>query len=357
LGGSYARDAARPDSDVDLGVYYREAAPFAVAAVRRLAAAVNDTPDPTVTDFGGWGRWVDGGAWLTVRGQRVDFIYRSVERLQHWIDESRRGEFEQDYYVHDAYGFRTTMYLGELRICRPLYDPEGVVAALKAQAEPYPPALKAELIRTWLPISGRSFYTLRKAAARGDVYMAVGCLTRIVALLTQVLCALNETSFVTDYDALERIEAFPGQPPGYAAAVRALLGHPGATVAELTASADRLAALHRAVAVLCQEWVPLSPGAEPTPSVLEGWRRSCGTISGQPDAAPWAGGVVRPGGPGAGGSAGRQSRRWRTLPPPTDRPTRAGRSRRRGCGAGCTIRPRTSPPSSASSSRTRGGRS
>jgi hypothetical protein len=134
------------------------------------------------------------------------------------------------------------------------------VAALKAQVEAYPPALKAEVIRTWLPISAGSFYALRKAAARGDVYVAVGCLTRIVAMLTQVLCALNETYFVTDYDALERIETFPRQPPGYAAAVRTLLGHPGTTPAELTASADRLAALHQAVAVLCQEWVPPSPG-------------------------------------------------------------------------------------------------
>lgn len=255
LGGSYASGTAHPDSDIDLGLYYWEAAPFSVDAVREVASAANDTPAPVVTDFGGWVKWVNGGAWLTVRGQRVDFIYRGVERVQHWIDESARGEFTQDYYVHDAYGFRSYIYLGELRICQPLYDPQGTLAALKAQVETYPPALKRGLIRTWVPISGSSFYSLHKAAARGDAYMAVGCLTRVVAMLTQVLFALNDTYFLTDKGALERIDAFPLRPDGYAAAVRDLLGHPGTTRAKLEAAAGRLEALHGQVAALCGAWL------------------------------------------------------------------------------------------------------
>jgi aminoglycoside N3'-acetyltransferase/predicted nucleotidyltransferase len=264
LGGSYAAGTARPDSDVDLGLYYREAAPFDIADVRRVAEALNDTPRPTVTGFGGWGKWVNGGAWLTVRGQRVDFLYRSVERLEHWIAESERGEWEQDYYVQDAYGFRSYIYLGELDLCWPLHDPHGVLWALKARVAVYPPALQAGLIRTWLPISARSFYALRQAAARGDVYMAVGCLTRIVAMLTQVLFALNGAYFVTDKGALERIESFPLRPPGYAGAVRELLGQPGATRAGLESTAGRLEALHGEVAALCAAWTTVPVPRWPT---------------------------------------------------------------------------------------------
>ena len=216
LGGSYAAGTAHPDSDVDLGLYYREAAPFAIADVRRVAEALNDTPRPTVTGFGGWGEWVNGGAWLTVRGQRVDFLYRSLERLEHWIAESERGEWEQDYYVQDAYGFRSYIYLGELALCWPLHDPDGVLcgpqgahrrlpAGSPGGADPHlAPRLRPQLLRP------------PQAAARGDVYMAVGCLTRIVAMLTQVLFALNEAYFVTDKGALERIEGFPLRPPDYA---------------------------------------------------------------------------------------------------------------------------------------------
>jgi predicted nucleotidyltransferase len=63
LGGSRARGTHRPDSDFDLGLYYRP--PLDTAALRLLAAEV--TGDAIeVTEPGGWGPWVDGGGWLIV---------------------------------------------------------------------------------------------------------------------------------------------------------------------------------------------------------------------------------------------------------------------------------------------------
>ena len=94
--------------------------------------------------------------------------------------------------------------------------------------------------------------------------MAVGCLTRIVAMLTQVLFALNEAYFVTDKGALERIDAFPLRPEGYAAGVRDLLGHPGTTPAALEATTARLEALHGEVAALCAAWTPVPVPPWPT---------------------------------------------------------------------------------------------
>ncbi len=60
-------------------------------SVRELAEAVNDTPGPVVTGFYEWGRWVNGGAWLTIGGQRVDFIYRNIEHLERVIAEAEAG--------------------------------------------------------------------------------------------------------------------------------------------------------------------------------------------------------------------------------------------------------------------------
>src|SRR5262245_4334402 len=92
LGGSHARGRAQPGSDIDLGLLYSEAAPFSIQSIRELAAAVHDrdlTADdaapsgpPVVTDFYGWGPWVNGGAWLTIGGQRVDFIYRNLDQVE-----------------------------------------------------------------------------------------------------------------------------------------------------------------------------------------------------------------------------------------------------------------------------------
>src|SRR4249919_594731 len=88
LGGSHARGRAQPESDIDLGLLYSDAAPFSIESVRELAEPVNDTTGPVVTDFYQWGPWVNGGAWLTIGGQRVDFLYRSLEHLDRVIAES-----------------------------------------------------------------------------------------------------------------------------------------------------------------------------------------------------------------------------------------------------------------------------
>jgi len=63
LGGSTARGTARPDSDLDVGIYYDEAVPFDIATVRQVAAQLSGRADQEITDFYGWGAWVNGGGW------------------------------------------------------------------------------------------------------------------------------------------------------------------------------------------------------------------------------------------------------------------------------------------------------
>lgn len=62
LGGSWARGEARAGSDVDLGIYYRDEHRPPVEKLHRLAEDLGYR-DPTVpiTDFGGWGPWINGG--------------------------------------------------------------------------------------------------------------------------------------------------------------------------------------------------------------------------------------------------------------------------------------------------------
>ena len=74
LGGSHASGTNRPDSDIDIGLYYNEDRPLDIDQIRAIVRLLNDAPNPAVTDLGEWGTWVNGGAWLTVGGQRVDFL-------------------------------------------------------------------------------------------------------------------------------------------------------------------------------------------------------------------------------------------------------------------------------------------
>ena len=251
LGGSRARGTHRPDSDFDLGIFYREASPFRIEDVKQLAAELSDLPDPVVTDFGRWGRWVNGGAWLTIRGQRVDFIYRNLDDLARVFEACQQGQIEWDFGQQPPYGFHSYVYLGELSAAQALYDPDHALRRLKERLVPYPPRLKRAIINRLLWGCEFDLTHAKSFAQRGDVYNAAGCLTRIACQLVQVLYALNEQYFVNDKGALDEIERFSLRPDRFASILTRVLACPGATSDELVESARGMGGLVEETARLC----------------------------------------------------------------------------------------------------------
>ncbi len=150
LWGSYARGCAQPGSGIDLGIFYSEAAPFLIQSIRELAEVVNDTAGPVVTNFYQWGPWVNGEAWLTIGGQRVDFIYRNLEHLERVIAEAGAGRYELHYLQQPPFGFFSGTYLGEIAVCIPLFDPEARLDGLKRHVADYPEALRQAVVQDYL---------------------------------------------------------------------------------------------------------------------------------------------------------------------------------------------------------------
>ena len=225
LGGSWARGTARPDSDVDLGIYYQPAHPPSLAALRQLAQEIDDRRLPDlVTDFGEWGPWINGGAWLQLAGVHVDWLFRDLDRVAHTIDECRAGRPTCDYQIGHPHGFHNHMYMGEVHVCRPLHDPRGTLAQLKTLAAVYPPALKQALINKYLFEAQFSLDIARKPAQRGDAAYVAGCLFRCVACLVQVLFALNEQYFLNEKGSVDAIEGFALHPDGFGASIATALG-------------------------------------------------------------------------------------------------------------------------------------
>jgi predicted nucleotidyltransferase len=252
LGGSFARGRATPESDLDLGVFYRDRAPIDLAELRALAREVDDRGDPVVTEPYQWGPWVNGGAWLTVKGQRVDFLYRSVEHVERTIAEAEAGKFELHYGQQPPFGFFSPTYLGEVAICVPLWDPAGVVAQLKERVRAYPAALRRAVIQTYVwgsEFALESFAS--KLAARGDVLGTVGCLARVSHQLSLALFALNERWWLSDKTALEEIGELARAPGDFRGRVEAVLSHAGATPAELAARVTALATIVEETVRLC----------------------------------------------------------------------------------------------------------
>lgn len=261
LGGSYASGDAHAGSDLDIGLYYAAARPFAVAAIRHIAAEFAADAAPTVTDFYAWGAWVNGGAWIRTEQGKVDFLYRNLEQVQRTIAEARQGIVHHDYGQQPTFGFYSVIYLAETHICVPLYDPAGIIDALKAEVAVYPPRLKETVVANSLGSAEFTLAFARDYAAQGDVYNTVGCMTRIATNLTQTLFALNERYFIRDKKVTATIADLALLPEGYVTRLSRLLAHPGATAAELTATVDALMTLWAHVAAL--------PGVAYTPRLLK----------------------------------------------------------------------------------------
>ncbi len=252
LGGSWG-GGGDAQSDIDLGIYYDPASPPAVDDLRALAAQLDDRRGGgAMTDFGAWGPWLNGGAWLIIRGQRVGWIYRDLARVRQAIDDCAAGRTRIHYQPGHPHGFHTHIYLSEIATCRPLSDPYGRIAALKALALPYPPALRAALIRGSLWEAAFTLETGRASAARGDAMHTVGCLFHCAACLTQALFALNEQYWLNEQGALKRASKFRLRPADFESRIQRVMGHAGIGSAGLTASLEAYAALTEETRSLCR---------------------------------------------------------------------------------------------------------
>jgi predicted nucleotidyltransferase len=151
LGGSWARGEADAASDVDLGLYYLADRRPSVATLNDLAQELDDRHPATAgTEFGAWGAWMDGGAWLTIEGRRVDWLFRDVGRVATVVADCLAGRVACTYQPGHPHAFHAHVYAGEVHHARILHDPERALAALQAQTVPYPAALREAVVRRYL---------------------------------------------------------------------------------------------------------------------------------------------------------------------------------------------------------------
>lgn len=243
LGGSHASGHATPTSDLDVGLYYHPSAPIDIAALTEAVTLLDDAPRPDlVTPIGGWGPWINGGGWLHIQGQAVDLLYRDLERVTQVCAACVSGQVDMVYQPGHPHGFVSAIYAGEIAVCQPLWDPAGVVAALKARVLPYPPALQRALLDKFGWEMTFALETARKAAVRGDVAYVAGCCFRCAACLMQVLFALNGEYLLNEKGAVQRAEGLSIRPSGLAERIKTAFAYLAAP-AEYPMALDALAEL------------------------------------------------------------------------------------------------------------------
>ncbi|MFC7327644.1 nucleotidyltransferase domain-containing protein [Marinactinospora rubrisoli] len=214
LGGSRAAGTHRPDSDWDLGVYYRSSERAVDPEdVRRLGHP------GYVSALGEWGPIVHGGAWLSVEGTPVDVLFRDLDRIEGWAADAGRGEFEvltQGGYV---VGAPTYLPVGELAIGRPI---SGTVPRPE-----FSEALAAAASGHWTGRASTSLMFAGGYAEAGDPVACAGMLVDAVLSAAHARLAARREWVLNEKRLVERAGLHDTRP---------LLAHPGGTSAELRAT-------------------------------------------------------------------------------------------------------------------------
>jgi predicted nucleotidyltransferase len=220
LGGSRARKTYTPESDIDLGIYYEPDHPLDLRALNRVASNLDDEHRAELlTPIGGWGPWINGGGWLKINSVPVDFLYRDLSNLREIVNACTLGKIQIDYQPGHPHGFVSAIYMGEIATCRPIWEVDGKISALKAQAAVYPPALKRAIIEKFSWEIGFSLENAKKGERRGDVSYVAGCCFRAVSCMMQVLFAINEQYLLNEKGAVAMAETFTMRPPQFKARI------------------------------------------------------------------------------------------------------------------------------------------
>ena len=160
LGGSRATNTAAPDSDWDFGLYYRGSLdPADIVALGwpgRVFAP------------GEWGRIVNGGAWLTIDGTKVDLIYRDLDEVLRWTRAAEDGRFEIQREVGYIAGIATYIVAGELALAR--------VLSGELPRPRFPQRLRETAPAAWFTIASGALHFADIYAGRDD---PVCCLANI----------------------------------------------------------------------------------------------------------------------------------------------------------------------------------
>src|SRR5260370_12988001 len=188
LGGSRARGTAVATSGYDIGLYYRAHRPIDVAALGKVAAALDDRgAEASVTPIGGWGPWINGGGWLVVGGVHVDLLYRDLDRVGAAIDDAHAGKVERFYQPGHPHAFLPTIYMGEAACAQILHDPAGTLATLQRRTTPYPAPLARALRERFEWEAEFALANARKSPGRGDCSHLAGCTVPAFAFLCHTL--------------------------------------------------------------------------------------------------------------------------------------------------------------------------
>lgn len=198
LAGAHAKGAADASSDIDIYIFAGRAKPW-----EERKALLSAIADPGTTpwvderfDAAPWG----GGMDFQYQGTPVETVGRTIARMDQVVGDCLAGKYEIIPATWTSNGYYTFIYLCELSFLKPVWDPDGILAAWQAKAAVYPEPLRRAIMTDFLGRSGTWMgnFHYESAVRRGDILFTAPIVLHTLMDMVQVVFALNRTYFTGD---------------------------------------------------------------------------------------------------------------------------------------------------------------
>ena len=212
LAGAHAKGTADASSDIDFYIFAEAAKPYEERkSLIRSAADAGSEPWIDVSfDATPWGGTMD----FMYQGTPVETTVRTLSAMDKAIADCLNGKFEIIPATWTSNGYYTFIYLCELSFIKPVWDPDGILAAYQKRTAVYPPALRRSIIETFMGRANTWIdnFHYESAVRRADILFTAPIVLHTVMDMIQVIFALNRIYFTGDKKleaALSKMEYCP----------------------------------------------------------------------------------------------------------------------------------------------------
>ena len=215
LAGAHAKGTADADSDIDLYIFAERAKPR-----EQRETLIRRAADPGTTpwidqdfDAAPWG----GGMDFMYQGTPVEAVGRTLEQLDRVVGDCLKGKFEIIPATWTSNGYYTFIYLSELSFLKPVWDPDGILAAYQKKSAVYPEPLRRAILETFMARAGTWIgnFHYESAVRRGDILFTAPIVLHTVMDMVQVVFALNRVYFTGDKKLEAALAKMPRCPDAF----------------------------------------------------------------------------------------------------------------------------------------------
>lgn len=207
LGGSRARGLASATSDYDVIVFREKKGDISFDAILEAVEPL----------AGGKTHSVKGAEMIKfgTPGGDVELFFRQFDRARAEIGEARVGNFQRHLHPLHPYGTVSTLRISYVVESIPVHDPRGELAALIAQAYPYPAPLKSRMIAVFRSEANLACIHARKVRDGSQGFYLSSLYGKFVHACSLVLFAVNETYPCLDKGSLLLLSRLPATIPRF----------------------------------------------------------------------------------------------------------------------------------------------